>query len=225
MESDCKVRIYIADDHQILVDGLISILAQHDDIEIVGTAANGVSLLEKATFVNTDILILDINMPQVDGIAVLKSYAENKLQKPKILLLSSYDDLKVIREAIKLGAKGYLTKDMAGENIILAIRTLMAGQDYLTSQIREKIYQNFTNQVTIEASEPLVNQAYPVSLLTQREIDVMRLIALEYSSKEIAEELHISIFTVDTHRKNLMKKIQVKSTVGLIKYAVKNRLV
>jgi DNA-binding NarL/FixJ family response regulator len=225
MESPKVTRVYIADDHQVLVDGLKSLLTQHDDIEIVGTASNGVSLLEKATFVGADLLILDINMPQVDGIMVLKEYAVNKLKTPKILLLSSYDDLKVIREALKLGARGYLTKDSAGENIIVAVRSIMNGQDFLTDEIRQKIYQNFTHQSVTEVNETSINQAYPVSMLTQREIDIIRLIALEYSSKEIADELHISIFTVDTHRKNLMKKIQVKSTIGLIKYAVKNQII
>lgn len=225
MESTKVTRVYIADDHQVLVDGLKSLLTQHNDIEIVGTASNGVSLLEKATFVGADLLILDINMPQVDGIMVLKEYAVNKLKTPKILLLSSYDDLKVIREALKLGARGYLTKDSAGENIIVAVRSIMNGQDFLTDEIRQKIYQNFTHQSVTEVNETSINQAYPVSMLTQREIDIIRLIALEYSSKEIADELHISIFTVDTHRKNLMKKIQVKSTIGLIKYAVKNQII
>lgn len=225
MTAPKLTRIYIADDHQVLVDGLISLLNQYDDIEIVGTAINGVSLLDKAAFVNADILILDINMPQKDGMMVLKEYADNKLSSPKILLLSSYDDLKVIREALKLGAKGYLTKDVAGENIILAIRTIMDGQEFLTVEIRNRIFQSFANPIINEVNENTALHAYPVSMLTQREIDIIRLIALEYSSKEIADELHISAFTVDTHRKNLMKKIQVKSTIGLIKYAAKNKII
>ena len=225
MKPTETIRVFIADDHQVLIDGLTSLLNKHNEFQVVGFSNNGFSLSDKVIKSNADILILDINMPHIDGLMALKELAIQKEQMPKILILSSHQDMKVIKESMKLGAKGYLTKDLAAENIIEAIKEINSGGEYLSSEIREKIYHNFTQQHTHSLQEPTNANEYPISMLTEREIDIMRLITLEYSNKEIADELNISIFTVETHRKNILKKIQARNTVGIIKYAIKNQLI
>lgn len=215
-----RIKIYLADDHQLLIDGMQAVLKTQPDYEISGFSLNGENLIEKAASLSTDILVMDINMPVKDGLEVLRELSGNELPF-KIIVLSSYDDLKLVREVMKLGASGYMTKQCAGENIVEAIRVVHEGEEYFCKTISEKIFNTFAK------NNPKVNtssNSFGTSL-TGRELDIIRLISLEYSGKEIGEELFISQHTVETHRKNLMKKLDVKSSVGLVKYAIKHNLV
>ncbi|MBP2284668.1 DNA-binding NarL/FixJ family response regulator [Flavobacterium sp. CG_23.5] len=215
-----KIRIHLADDHQILIDGISSLLQTIPDFEVVGFSLNGSNLFDEVTQNKTDILMLDINMPQKDGIAVIKEFAEKGFPC-KVIILSSYDDLKLIKEIMKLGASGYLTKQCAGENIVEAIEAVYRGEEYFCEAVREKIFNNVTKD------NPKLNKIDSAlnSILTGREIEIITLISLEYSGKEISEQLYISINTVETHRKNIMKKLDLKNSIGLVKYAIKNNLV
>ncbi|NMH27310.1 response regulator transcription factor [Flavobacterium silvaticum] len=215
-----KIKIYLADDHQLLLDGLVAVLGNSPEFEIVGTAMNGEDLIQKATASNADILVMDINMPVRDGIEVLKEFAA--LPQPfRIIVLSSYDEIKLIREVMKLGASSYLTKQCAGENIIEAVEAVQRGEEYFCKTVREKIFNSFAgNNPKINSSGPNYNLP-----LTEREIEILKLLSLEYSGKQISEFLFISFHTVESHRKNLLKKINVKSTVGLVKYAIKHQLI
>lgn len=212
-------RIYIADDHQVLIDGLKSVLNTNQNFEVVGYALNGENLIEKVTDVKADILIMDINMPVKDGIDVLKEFSI-KGYCCKVIILSSFDDIKLIKEVIKLGANGYLSKQCAGENIVEAILAVADGKEFYSDNIRNKIFESFAEV----HKEYATIHDYETSI-TDREIDVLKLIAQEYSNKEISDTLSISIHTVETHRKNLIKKLNVKNTIGLVKYALKNNLV
>lgn len=213
-----KTRIYLADDHQVLIDGMKAVLSTNADFEVVGFAANGVTLIEDTIKSKSDILVMDINMPEKDGISVLKDFSLTEYPF-KIIVLSSYDDIKLIKEVMKLGASGYLTKQCAGEDIMEAIHTVVKGDDYYCKTVRDKILMDFTK------SGGKSNSVNPNSHLTERELQVIRLISMEYSGKEIGEELSISTHTVETHRKNLMKKLEVKNTIGLVKFAIKNNLI
>ncbi|MBG6109633.1 DNA-binding NarL/FixJ family response regulator [Flavobacterium sp. CG_9.10] len=215
-----KIRIHLADDHQILIDGISSLLQTIPDFEVVGFSLNGSNLFDEVTQNKTDILMLDINMPEKDGIAVIKEFAEKGFPC-KVIILSSYDDLKLIKEIMKLGASGYLTKQCAGENIVEAIEAVYRGEEYFCEAVREKIFNNVTKD------NPKLNKIDSAlnSILTGREIEIITLISLEYSGKEISEQLYISINTVETHRKNIMKKLDLKNSIGLVKYAIKNNLV
>lgn len=215
-----KIRIHLADDHLVLIDGLTNLLKTVSTINVVGTSVNGLSIFDDVTANQADILVLDLSMPQKDGIEVLKEF-NTKGFPCKVIILSSYDDLKVIKEVMKLGASGYLTKKCAGENIIEAIEVVSQGEEYFCDAVREKIFNTFS-----EKNPKFNKDVFPInSILTNREIEIITLISLEYSGKEIGEQLFISAHTVETHRKNIMKKLQTKNTIGLVKYAIKNNLI
>lgn len=215
-----KIRIHLADDHQVLIDGLTNLLQTVHNFEVVGNSLNGTTVYDDVVLNSADILVLDISMPKKDGIEVLKEF-DQKGFPCKVIILSSYDDLKIIKEVMKLGAKGYLTKKCAGENIIEAIEAVYQGQEYFCDAVREKIFNSFTQ------NNPKLNKPLYVEnpILSAREIEIITLISLEYSGKEISEQLFISMNTVETHRKNIMKKLQTKNTIGLVKYALKNNLI
>lgn len=215
-----KIKIHLADDHLVLIDGLTNLLTTVPDFEIVGSSSNGLTILDEVTANNAQILILDLSMPEKDGIEVLKEF-QQKGFPCKVIILSSYDDLKIIKEVMNLGASGYLTKKCAGENIIEAVDAVYQGQEYFCNSVREKIFNTFT-----ENNPKLNKNNFPEnSILTSRELEIVTLISLEYSGKEISEQLFISTNTVETHRKNIMKKLQTKNTIGLVKYAIKNNLI
>lgn len=217
---DKKIRIHLADDHQVLIDGMKTLLHTVSNFEVVGFSLDGSTLFEELTNCKTDILVLDISMPKKDGIEVIKEFSKKGFPC-KVIVLSSYDDLKIIKEVMKLGASGYLTKQCAGENIVEAIRAVSNGEEYFCDTVREKIF----NTATKDNSK--LNKYIPSidTILTGREIEVITLIALEFSGKEISEQLFISNNTVETHRKNIMKKLKAKNTISLVKFALKNKLI
>lgn len=215
-----KIRIHLADDHQVLIDGMKTLLQTVKNFEVVGHSLDGSTLFEDVINNKTNILIMDIGMPTRDGIEVLKEFVEKGFPC-KVIVLSSYDDLKLIKEIMKLGASGYLTKQCAGENIIEAIQTVVAGEEYFCKSVREKIFNSFTkNNPKLNNQESYIN-----SILTDRELEIIILISLEYSGKEISDQLFISSNTVETHRKNIMKKLKVNTSIGLVKFALKNNLI
>ena len=215
-----KIRIHLADDHQILIDGIRTLLHTIPVFEVVGFSLNGSSIFNEVTNNKSDILILDINMPEKDGIEVIKEFSEKGFPC-KVIVLSSHDDLRIIKEVMKLGASGYLTKKCAGENIVEAIQTVSRGEEYFCKSVREKIFS------TVTKDNPKLNrqESNPNSILTERELEIITLISLEYSGKEISDRLFISTNTVETHRKNIMKKLDAKNSISLVKYALRNNLV
>jgi len=215
-----KIRIYLADDHQVLIDGLIAVLTTNKSFEVVGFSLTGENLYDKVTAKNADILIMDINMPEKDGIEVLKEFNE-KGYTCQVIVFSSYDDIKFIKEVLQLGAKGYLTKQSAGEHLVEAITTVYNGEEFYSKTVREKIFKSFAGR---EKENDGIDVEEVLQSITEREMEILELISLEYSGKEISDALFISTNTVETHRKNLMKKLNVKTTIGLIKYAYKYNL-
>jgi DNA-binding NarL/FixJ family response regulator len=212
-----KIRIHLADDHLVLIDGLTNLLSTVSEFEIVGSSNNGLNIFDEVTANNAHILV---SMPEKDGIEVLKEFNQ-KGYPCKVIILSSYDDLKIIREVMNLGASGYLTKKCAGENIIEAIEVVNQGEEYFCNSVREKIFNTFAEN-NPKSNKTIIPEN---SILTCRELEIVTLISLEYSGKEISEQLFISTNTVETHRKNIMKKLQTKNTIGLVKYAIKNNLI
>ncbi len=214
------IKIHLADDHKVLIDGMLAVLNMHSKFEVIGFSLDGSNLVETVKQNKADILIMDINMPHKDGIEVLKQFSQEGYSC-KVIVLSSYDDLKLIKEVLKLGASGYLSKQCAGESIIEAIEEVARGKEYFSKNIQEKIFSSFSgNAIETQTNEAVIN-----SMLTDRELEILKLISLEYSGKEIGEELFISSNTVETHRKNLIRKLNVKNTIGLVKYAIKNNLI
>lgn len=217
---DTKIRIYLADDHQVLIDGMLSMLKTNPKFEVAGYSLNGENLVEDVLINKADVLVMDINMPKKDGIEVLREFAIKGFSC-KVIILSSYDDVKIIKEVLKLGANGYLSKQSAGENIIEAINVVANGEEYFSQSIRDRIFESFSKI----PQQSYINEAMPLSSITERELEILKLITMEYSGTQIGEELNISTNTVETHRKNLIKKLNVKTTIGLVKYALKHNLI
>lgn len=215
-----KIRIHLADDHQVLIDGMRTLLHTVPNYEVVGYSQNGKNIYNEVIENETDILVLDISMPEKDGIEVIKEFVKKGFPC-KVIVLSSYDDVKIIKEVMKLGASGYLTKQCAGENIVEAIQIVSDGEEYFCTSVREKIFSTATENI-----EKLnKNKTQTNVLLSGREIEIITLIALEFSGKEISERLFISTNTVETHRKNIMKKLKAKNSISLVKYAMKHKLI
>lgn len=216
---DKKIKIHLADDHKVLIDGMLSMLKTNENFEVTGYSLNGENLFETIKIEQPDVLVMDINMPIKDGISVLREFA-TKGFLCKVIILSSYDDVKIIKEVLKLGANGYISKQSAGENIIEAITSVAAGEEYYSQSIRDRIFESYTKT----QQQSYINEGMPVSSITDRELEILRLITLEYSGTQIGDQLNISTNTVETHRKNLIRKLNVKSTIGLVKYALKHNI-
>jgi|TARA_B110000879_G_scaffold164305_1_gene212225 DNA-binding NarL/FixJ family response regulator len=216
-----KIQVHIADDHKILIEGIIAVINTEDDIEIEGYSLSGKEVIDWAESNFVDILILDINMPIYDGIEVLKFFKIKKINQ-KVIILSSYDDVKLVQEMINLGAIGFLSKDSAGQHIVEAIRAVHKGEQYFSDTIKNNLLKLYTGKNVKIGQRP---KSTIVNSLTDRETEVLKLISQEYSSPEIAQILNISQSTVDTYRKSLLKKTNVKNAVGLAMYAVKNKII
>ena len=221
MIMENKIRVHIADDHQILIDGVKAVLNLEPNIEVPGFSLNGLEVLDWFKENEADVLILDINMPEMDGIEVLKQLKKNNIRS-EVIVLSSYDDIKLVKEVLQMGAKGFVPKKSAGEHIVTAVNKVAAGQQYFTDDVKEKMMQTLLNG---QSKDDGSQDGVLISSLTKREVQVLKLVAQQYSTREIANELHISESTVETHRKNLMKKVKVKNSVGLAIFALKNEVI
>lgn len=218
---DDKITVHIADDHQILIDGVIAVLELEKDIEVVGYSLNGNQVLDWFHENSADVLVLDINMPELDGIEVLKKFATFD-DVPEVIILSSYDDIKLVKEVLGMGAKGFVPKKSAGEHIVKAIRKVFNGEQYFSDDIKEKMMKTLIGKPMGDQKNP---EGVLINSLTRREFQILKLIAQQYTTREISEALHISESTVETHRKNLIRKVNVKNSVGLAIFAMKNQVV
>ena len=218
-----KIYVHVADDHKIVIDGIIAVINTDNDIEINGYSLTGKQVTD--WFDNkdnkADVLILDITMPVLDGIEVLKYFNKNKIDQ-KVIILSSYDDIKIVQEMLTLGCKGYITKNNAGEHIVEAIKAVANGDQYFSDDVQKTLLKSFSGQ---KVPKGMLPNKFLIETLTERELEVLKLITKQLNTPEIAKTLNVSISTVETHRKNLLKKIKVKNSVGLAMYAVKNKIV
>ncbi|MDB2661232.1 response regulator transcription factor, partial [Flavobacteriaceae bacterium] len=205
------IRVHIADDHKILIEGIIAVINTDESIEVEGYSLTGKQVIEWIESNSADILILDINMPEYDGIEVLKFFKQKKITQ-KVIILSSYDDVKLVQEMINLGANGFLSKSSAGLHIIEAINAVYHGDQYFSDTIKNNLIKLYTGKNVTSGKRP---ESTILNSLTPRELEVLKLITDEYSSPEIAGILNISQSTVDTYRKSLLKKTNVKNSIGL----------
>jgi len=215
------IKVALVDDHQLLVDGIKILLDEHPAVEIALTAYNGNELIEALKHQEVDIVMLDINMPEMDGVETIKVL---KKEFPKIntLILSTLDDAKLIKKMLKLGAMGYVLKNTSKEELVKAIETVNDGDYYFTPAIQRKVLALPAEKEKKEKKS--YNRGGHHATLTNREIEIIRLITEEYTGPEIAKELFISINTVETHRKNIIQKLGVKNTIGLVKYALRHKI-
>lgn len=208
-----KIKLIIADDHELFRKGLAELLRKHDDIKIVKSVADGIEFMELINNqFEADIVLLDITMPNMDGFQVLKELkTSNSDIKP--IVISMHNDGNYIAKCAKMGAYGYLLKNTDEAELILAIRSVNNGKKYFSAEISEKMI-NFMSIQSISED-----------ILSNKETEVLGLIAIGLTTKEIAEKLFVSSRTIETHRANILKKLEVKNTAELIKKATKMNLV
>lgn len=204
------INILIADDHQIIRDGIKAML-ENTSYKIAGEASNGFEVLKAMENSKIDVIIMDINMPLKDGIKTSGEIME-LYPSAKIVGLSMYEDKIMVKKMINSGALGYLFKGAGKEELISAIESVHSGKKYFSNEVFNMLLQ-------ADTPEEKNNE-----VLSSREIEILKLIAEEYTNPEIAEKLFLSIRTVDTHRRNLLQKLEVKNTAGLVKYAIKKNL-
>lgn len=204
MKDTAPIRILLADDHPLVIEGLRGILETYDHIEVIAVAADGTQALTEMARCDPDVVVLDLNMPGLNGLAATEFMLE-KNPRARVLILSMHDSPEYVTTALRHGARGYVLKDVPTDEIVTAIETVHAGGTYLCSGISQ----------TIEAAPAR-------EALTSREQTVLLELASGRSNREVADALQISIRTVETHRKNIKRKLGISSTAGLTRYALQN---
>ena len=209
------------DDHQLVLDGLTSMVAEMSNFEIIGSARNGKEGASLVLSLKPDIVLMDIDMPIMNGLEATRRIKESKLNS-KIIILTMHNEASLIKKVMEIGADGYLLKNADREEFYDALQMVAKGKPYFSAEVTQSLLNpNAAKQSSFHVDPDSIQ----LSKLTEREIEVLKLIAEGYSNKEIGEKLFISHRTVDTHRTNLMKKLDAHNIAGLIKFAIKNGMV
>ncbi len=213
-----KIKLLIADDHQLFREGLVNLLAEADNISIVGQAGNGMEALELTEKLSPDIVIMDIGMPILNGIEATSRILK-ALPGTKVIALSMHSEKHYIKEMLEAGASGYLFKNCTYQQLIDGIQAVYFGKKYLSDTITEILIHDYLGKENLEVphKEP--------SPLSAREMEILKLFAQGFSTREIAEKLFVSVKTVGTHKQHILDKLEMKSTTDMVKYALKNHLV
>jgi two-component system, NarL family, response regulator NreC len=211
-----NIKVLIADDHQIVREGLRSMLEKEPGIKVVGEAEDGRKTLRLARELTPDVIIMDVAMPDLNGVEATRQIVA-EFPAIKVIALSMHDDRRFVLNMIKAGAKGYLLKDSAFKDLAKAIRMVLANKTYLSSEIADIVVKDYVATSTSE-------EASAFNQLSPREREVLQLIAEGKTTNQTAEHLHISIKTVETHRAQLMAKLKVKGVAELTKYAIREGL-
>lgn len=215
---DPVIRVLLVDDHTILREGVRALLTDEPEIVVVGEAGDGEEALEKVETLHPDIVLMDMVMPRMNGLEAT-GHIKRRHPETKVLILSMYDDDEYVQQVIQAGASGYLLKGMAADDLVLAIREVQAGSSFLNPAVAAKLIEDYVRRVrgdtTAAADEPL----------TSREREVLKLIAEGNTNQEIADILHLSRKTVESHRANIMRKLDLHDVTELVKYALRTGLI
>lgn len=208
-----KIRLLVADDHKILLEGIVSLLQSEASFDVVATAGNGYEVMELVKKNDYDVCLLDINMPMMDGMEAAKLI---KISKPaiRIIMLTTYNDHEIISELVHIGVSGYLLKNSDRLELVEAIKKVMKGRYYFSAEVEEIIMQGVAEKKDKD-----------VVTLTEREKQIISLLSKEFTNEKIATELNISYRTVETHRKNIMHKTKSHNLAGLLKHAYRKGLI
>lgn len=197
-------RIVVADDHAMFRDGLVQLL-KHSEMDVIAECANGRDALDAILSFSPDIALLDVSMPGLDGISVMEQ-VKSEATNTKIILVTVHDSPEISKRAYSAGVSGYLLKECAFKELVIAIETVLSGRKYVSPMLRERFP---------------VESRQPKSELTKRENEILRHVGLGMTNRQIADKLFISVKTVDVHRTNLMKKLNIHSTAHLVRYSLK----
>ena len=213
-----RIKVMIADDHELIREGLSRVLDMENDIEVICKVKSGVEAVESVRKCKPDILLLDINMPEMNGIDTLKKIKSTAL-KVKIVMLTVYDDIEYVSQCINLGADGYVLKDSDSDTLVKTIRVVYDGGSYIQPTLATQLIKYMTNE-SKNASDKVLLEA-----LTRREVSVMKEIASGLSNKGISEKLDISEKTVKNHVSSILKKLELQDRTQVAIYSIKNKLV
>ncbi|MCF8247792.1 MAG: response regulator transcription factor [Saprospiraceae bacterium] len=211
-QTMAQYQIILADDHQIILDGLCEIVAHSKEFLVVGTVTSGREALTAVHEKKPDLLLMDLNMPGKDGLEVLRE-VKNRFPEVKVLVLTMYDSMELVQQALAAGADGYLLKEHGKEELLEALECVMAGEKYFSEKLKNRL-QSKQHQFSDDFQRKIS--------LTDRETEILRLIVESYTNKEIGDKLFISEFTVQTHRRNLKRKLKAEHTADLVRFAFEN---
>jgi two-component system, NarL family, nitrate/nitrite response regulator NarL len=209
-----KIKVLLVDDHPVVRKGLVSCLANRENLKIVGEAAEGAEALRKVAELAPDIVLMDIYMPGLDGLTVTEQLQRNSPQV-KVLILSMYSNREYVLRIIKAGARGYVLKDTPPDELVRAIESVHAGETFFSPVVARIALNQYVSET---------NRTDPFSRLSEREREVLGRIAEGRSNKEVASDLNIGVRTVETHRERIMQKLNIHSVAGLTKFAISNGL-
>jgi len=215
-----KIKVTLVDDHQLVRDGIRALLSGLDDIEVITEASDAKSTLEKLKLTRPDVMIVDISLPEMSGIELTKIIT-TEYPTIKVIVLSMYTNQEFIFNAIKAGAKGYLPKNITREELLDAIREVYRGNEYFSKDVSNIILKSYLKQV----KDPERFDSLQDEKLTNRELEILRFVAEGYSNQLVADKLFISVRTVESHKNHIMQKLELTTTVDLVKYALKNKII
>lgn len=208
-----RIRILLADDHTVVRQGFKMILGAQPDMEIVGEAGNGREAIELAESLKPDLVVMDIAMPELNGIEATRRLATS-VPHARVIALSMHKDSVYVREVLRAGARGYLLKESPAGDLLAAVRAVAHGESYLSPAVSNAVLDDYRRHVT-----------NPVDLLSSREREVLQMLAEGKTNKEIAGILNLSVYTVDAHRGRIMEKLNLHSINELVRFAVRNGLI
>jgi two-component system, NarL family, response regulator NreC len=207
-----KIRILLADDHTVVRQGLRLLLIRHPDMDVVGEAASGKDAVALCQQMNPDIAIVDVQMPEMNGVEATRQIRQNG-SGANVIILSMHKDAIYVRETLRAGAKGYLLKDAMDKDVVSAVRAVARGEGFLSPGVSATVLDDYQKHVTD-----------PLDQITNRERQILQLLAEGKTSKDIASELNISVYTVDAHRSRIMKKLQLRTIGDVVRFAIQRGL-
>jgi DNA-binding NarL/FixJ family response regulator len=215
-----KLKLLLADDHPLFLEGLVSLIKAEKNFAPPLTASNGDEVIRVLDKQACDMCILDINMPGLNGLEAAKT-VRSRWPEIKVIILTTYNDREFISEMLAVGVSGYVLKNSTRTELVKAIYEVSAGKTFFSTEVQDSIFNDYTSKVRKEKSAAGTEKV----VLTPRETEIVRLLAREYTNDRIAEELHISYRTVETHRKNIMQKTKSANLAGLLKFAYTNGII
>ena len=221
MTDKSTIRVVVADDHVIVRRGIVSLLSLNKEIEVVGEASNGKIAIELAMKKEPDVVLMDISMPEINGLEATRQI-KKKFPDMKILVLSAYDNVEYVLEILQSGANGYILKNTSPDDLFAAVKAVHSGQAFFSPSISKIVLDSYLKK-SAQSGPPgsEFDSSQYVGPLTTREREILQMIAEGKSHQQIADILYISVRTVDTHRNNIMKKLDLHDTASLVTYAIK----
>jgi two-component system response regulator NreC len=213
-----KIRVLVVDDHTIVRDGIRALLGLAGDIEVVGEAENGREALEKVRELVPDVVLMDVAMPTMDGLEATRRI-HREFPQTKVLALTQYDDREYVFSVVEAGAQGFISKTAASAEVVSGIRAVYRGDSFLSPSVARLLVEHYREGASVRRGQD------PYGQLTDREREVLKLLAEGYSGQEIAEILVISPKTVEGHKTNLMSKLDIHNRIDLVKYALRKGII